>query len=105
AGTRARVLFLTENGAFRSNLGLVNGVDSPITVQWELFAADGSSLGTGERELPAWGNLQLNRVLADFAPIEAAYADVWTTTTGGAFTCYGSVLDEISSDPTTVLPR
>lgn len=105
AGTRARVLFLTENGAFRSNLGLVNGVDSPITVQWELFAADGSSLGTGARELPAWGNLQLNRVLADFAPIEAAYADVWTTTTGGAFTCYGSVLDEISSDPTTVLPR
>ena len=105
AGTRARVLFLTENGAFRSNLGLVNGVPSPITVQWELFAADGSSLGTGARELPAWGNLQLNRVLTDFAPIEAAYADVWTTTTGGAFTCYGSVLDENSSDPTTVLPR
>jgi hypothetical protein len=44
-------------------------------------------------------------VLRDFAPIEAAYAHVWTMTTGGAFTCYGSVLDEISSDPTTVLPQ
>ena len=105
ADTRALVLFLTENGELRSNLGLVNGIDSPITVQWELFAGDGSSLGTGSTNLPPWGNKQLNRVLADFAPIEAAYAHVWTTTSGGAFTCYGSVLDELSSDPTTVLPR
>jgi PKD repeat protein len=105
AGTRARVLFLTENGDFRSNLGLINGVASPITIEWELFAADGTSLGTASRRLLAWGNVQLNRVLGDFAPIEAAYAHVWTMTTGGAFTCYGSVLDELSSDPTTVLPR
>jgi len=105
ADTRVLVLFLTENGELRSNLGLLNGVDSPITVQWELFAGDGSSLDTGSTSLPPWGNKQLNRVLADFAPIEAAYAHVWTTTSGGAFTCYGSVLDELSSDPTTVLPR
>ena len=105
ADTRALVLFLTENGELRSNLGLVNGVGSPITVQWELFAGDGGSLGTGATSLPPWGNKQLNRVLSDFAPIEAAYAHVWTTTSGGAFTCYGSVLDELSSDPTTVLPR
>jgi hypothetical protein len=105
AGSRARVLFLTENGDYRSNLGLVNGVGEPITVQWELFAADGSVIGSGERDLPAWGNVQLNRVLSDSAPIEAAYAEVWTMTPGGAFTCYGSVLDEVSSDPTTVLPR
>jgi hypothetical protein len=105
ADTRALVLFLTENGELRSNLGLVNGIDSPITIRWELFASDGSSLGTGATSLPPWGNKQLNRVLADFAPIEAAYAHVWTTTPGGAFTCYGSVLDELTSDPTTVLPR
>jgi hypothetical protein len=105
AGTRVRVLFLSENAGFRSNLGILNGVGSPITVQWELFDADGNSLRTGQRQLAAWSNIQLNRVLQDFAPIEAAYADVWTTTSGGAFTCYGSVLDEISSDPTTVLPQ
>jgi PKD repeat protein len=105
AGTRVLVLFLTEDGEFRSNLGLVNGGDSPITVQWELFAADGTSLRTGSTDLPAWGNVQLNRVLRSFAPIEAAYAHVWTMTTGGAFTCYGSVLDELTSDPTTVLPQ
>jgi len=105
AGNRVRILFLTQNGAFRSNLGFLNGVDSTIMVQYELYAADGSSLRTGQVELLARSNTQLNRVLQDFAPIEAAYADVWTTTSGGAFTCYGSVLDEITSDPTTVLPQ
>lgn len=90
---RVRVLFLTENGRFRSNLGLVNGVNSPITLEWELFANDGTSLGTDLIDLPPWGNVQLNRILADFSPIEAAYVEVWTTTSGGVFTCYGSVLD------------
>jgi hypothetical protein len=105
AETRALVLFLTENGDLRSNLGLVNGVNEQITVRWELFASDGSSLGTGQTSLQPWGNRQLNQVLGDFAPIEAAYAHVWTTTAGGAFTCYGSVLDNQTSDPTTVLPE
>lgn len=104
-GRRALVLFLTEDGTFRSNLGLVNGVSQTITVRWEFFASDGSLLGTGSIALPPWGNRQLNRVLADFAPIEAAYAHIWTNTAGGAFTCYGSVLDELTSDPTTVPPR
>ncbi len=105
AGSRARILFLTENGSFRSNLGLVNGVKFPIVIQWEVFDSGGAFLRAGETELAAWGNLQVNRLLADFAPLEAAYADIWTSTTGGGFTCYGSVLDELSSDPTTVLPR
>ena len=105
AGSRARILFLTEDESFRSNLGLVNGVDFPIVIQWELFDSSGAFLRAGEAELGAWENLQINRILADFAPLEAAYADVWTDTTGGGFTCYGSVLDELTSDPTTILPR
>lgn len=105
AGRRVRVLFLTENDAYRSNLGLASGVGFPITIGVELFAADGDSLGTQVVELPPLGNAQLNRVLRVFAPIEAAHAEVWTTTAGAAFTCYGAVLDEVSSDPTTVLPK
>ena len=44
----------------------------------------------------------------DAGPIEvvqAAYVDLWTETPGGAFACYGSVLDAATSDPTTVLPQ
>lgn len=105
AGTRARILFMTENDDFRTNLGLLNGGDTPITVNWEIFGSDGSSLKTDSVALGAWTNLQLNRVLRSFAPIEAAYAEIWTETSGGVFSCYGSVLDNISSDPTTILPR
>jgi hypothetical protein len=104
-GSRALVLFLTETGAFRSNLGLVNGGPQQMTVRWELFGADGASLGTGSASLPPFGNRQINQVLRDFAPVEAGYAHVWTDSADGVFTCYGSVLDNLSSDPTTVLPR
>jgi hypothetical protein len=105
AGERRRIIFFTENGDFRSNLGLLNGTSRSITIMWERFTADGSSLGTGSRTLPPYGNVQLNRVFSDVAPTEAAYIDVWTDTTGGAFSAYGSVLDNDSSDPTTVLPQ
>ena len=35
----------------------------------------------------------------------ASVAEVWTDTIGGAFTTYGSILDEGTSDPTLVVPR
>jgi hypothetical protein len=84
---------------------VLNGTLASMTVAWDLFATDGSSLGTGSVDLPPWGTSQINRILADVSPVNAAFADVWTTTPDGAFTCYGSVLDELSSDPTTVLPQ
>lgn len=105
AGNRVKVVFLTENDNFRSNLGLINGVVSTITVRWELFDSDGTSLGLGSRVLDPFGITQINRVMRPFRPIEAGYAEVWTDTAGGAFTTYGSVLDEGTSDPTLVIPR
>jgi len=30
---------------------------------------------------------------------------VWTTVANRIFYCYGSVLDNVTSDPTTVLPQ
>jgi hypothetical protein len=102
AGERRRVLFMTENDEFRSNLGFQNGTDSPIRVKWSRYRADGTSIDTGETFLPPWGNTQWNRVFNDSKPIEAAYVDVWTETSGGRFAVYGSVLDSATSDPTTV---
>ena len=105
AGERARVLFMTENPAYRSNLGILNGVNAPITVEWELYGTDGVSLGTGSADLPARGVQQVNSLFAPHAPVQAAYVDVWTDTEDAGFTCYGSVLDNATSDPTTILPR
>jgi PKD repeat protein len=100
-----RILFMTENTDFRSNLGIMNATAAENFVGYELFGADGTSLGTGGVTLGPWGKTQVNQVFADYAPVEAAYVNVWSETTGGYFTCYGSVLDNATSDPTTVLPQ
>ncbi len=105
ANEKKRILFFTENGDFRSNIGILNGTGSPITINWERYTADGTMVDADSAELPAWGNTQLNRVFENEAPVAGAYIDVWTTTEGGAFTAYGSVVSNGTSDPTTVLPQ
>ena len=105
ANAKKRIMFFTENADYRSNLGLLNGTGSPITVRWERFTANGAKVGEGSRELPAWGNVQFFRVFSNEAPVEAAYIDVWTETPGGAFAAYGSVLDNGTNDPITIYPQ
>ena len=103
--SRARVLFMEQNDAFRSNIGLLNGTASAISITWELHASNGSVLQTGSTNLPPYGNTQINEIFLEFAPIQGAYVDLSTSTPGGAFTCYGSVLDNRTNDPTTILPQ
>ncbi len=103
SGDRRRILFGTENADMRTNLGCQAGSDG-VAVRMELFDMEGSSLATETVVLRPWGNDQINRIFEDFAPI-TGYVDVWTPMSGGAFYCYGSVLDNVTSDPTTVLPQ
>ncbi len=56
-------------------------------------------------DLAPMSNNQITRVFRDHAPISAGYVDGWTDTDGASFYCYGSVLDNATSDPTTVLPQ
>lgn len=105
ANTRKRLLFFTENQAFRSNIALLNGTGAPVTVMWERFNAAGLLVDQGSAELPAWGTTQINKVFAGEAPVEAAYIDVWTETPDGAFLAWGSVLDNRTSDPATIFPQ
>jgi hypothetical protein len=104
-GQRRRLIFFVENEAFRSNLGLLNATAAPISIRWEGFAADGTLVRAGSIELPPLGNTQINRLFADEAPVLGAYVDVWTETPGGAFTAYGSLIDNATSDPIAILPR
>ncbi len=60
-------------------------------------------LETKNMDLGPWSNNQFNRLFRDYAPING-YADVTSTTAGAEYFCYGSVLDNGSNDPTTVLP-
>ncbi len=105
AGSKRRILYFTEDGRFRSNIGVLNGVGSPMTVKWERYTSQGVLVEAAEAELPPWGNTQINRVFRGEAPVQGGYIDVWTETEGGSFMAYGSVADEKTSDPITVFPR
>ena len=99
-GDAAQILQLARNDGFRSNLGLVNLGDGEITVHVDLLATDGSSFGEVTQTLAGGEHLQLNQVLP--AAADAARARVWTSTPGGAFLAYGSVVDNQTDDPTYV---
>jgi len=111
AGVKKRIIFLSENDDVRSNVGCQNGSghpdDSPqaVRVFVELFNSAGESLEVKTMDLAPLSNNQINRVFRDYAPISAGYVDVWATAPGAWIYCYGSVLDNLTSDPTTVLPQ
>jgi len=102
-GERRRILFGTENAAMRTNVGCQNAIDGIVPVDLELFDMEGNALATETLVLRPWGNDQVNRIFEDFAPI-TGYVEVSTPLQGGLFYCYGSVLDNITSDPTTIPP-
>jgi hypothetical protein len=104
SGERQRILFASENADLRTNIGCQNGGPTVTPVNVELFNSDGTSLETARIVLYPWSNDQLNRVFQDYQPVDG-YVDVWTTAGDRLFYCYGSVLDNVTSDPTTILPQ
>ncbi len=103
-GERRRIIFMTEDDDYRANLGCLNATSESLRVMIELFDDEGSSLEVLHLDLPPLSNNQLNRVFAEYAPIKGTI-DVWTTKPDAAFSCYGSLLDNGTSDPTTIMPQ
>jgi len=103
-GEKKRIIFMNENDDVRANVGCQNGVDAPVRVNIKLFRADGTSPETKVMDLQPWSNNQINRIFRAYAPVQG-YVDIWTTTPDATIYCYGSVLDNLTSDPTTVLPQ
>jgi hypothetical protein len=104
AGERRRIIFLSENGRLRSNVGCVNATDDDIDIDIEIYDDAGNFLDNLEMELEPWSNDQMNRILQPFAPTNG-YVDVSSDTNGARFYCYGSLLDNETSDPTSVLSQ
>jgi hypothetical protein len=102
---RRRLLFGTENADMRFNVGCLNADDAPARVNFELFRSDGVLLGTENLLLMPFDNAQLNRIFDAYHPV-VGYVDYWSSAaTSGRIWCYGSVLDNVTSDPTTVPPQ
>ncbi len=102
-GERRRLLFGTEHADMRYNVGCMNASNMGARVNFELFAADGRLLGTDSMILMPWSNDQINRIFDPYHPVTGC-VDFWTDTAGTQIYCYGSALDNVTSDPTTVPP-
>jgi len=105
SGVKKRIILMNETDDVRSNVACQNAGTSPATFKIELFDSEGQRLGTRTMTLGPMSNDQITAVFRNYSPISAGYVDVWTTIPEASIYCYGSVLDNVTSDPTTVLPQ
>ena len=98
------LIFLSEDDDSRANVGCVNGTAEPVVISLDVFDAEGTFLETRTMDLGPYSNNQINRVFRDYQPVNG-YVDVWTDSDDALYYCYGSMLDNETSDPTTVLPQ
>jgi hypothetical protein len=95
---------LTENAAYRTNIGLVNASGSEATVFVELFDQSGTKLADYTTVLAAgvWQQeTQPFRNKAHRSNLDRCYARV-TVQGGVQVLAFASVIDSITNDPTTV---
>ncbi len=103
-GEEARLIQLIRTEDYRTNIGFANASGSTITVQVELYDAEGTPLGSRSFGVPAWGYYQKTDIFGGGADVEDAYAVVRSQTPGARFFTYASVVDEHSGDPVLILP-
>lgn len=101
---RRRIVFASEDGHFRTNVGCQNASRRTVVINFELFDQHGSSLATEMMVLGPWANDQINRVFSDYRPMHGV-VDVWSAVSSASFYCYGSILDNVTNDPTTIPPQ
>ncbi len=103
-GEMGRLVGLSESGntsdGFRTNIGLANATGAIVMVEITLYASDHTLVDLVEVSLAAYEQTQLNRVFPEAT--EVGYAVLTTSTPGGAFFAYGSVVDNTTADPTFI---
>jgi len=98
------VLGLVENARFRTNLGLVNLGTTDATARVQLWA-DGAAVGQAQEiAVPARGWTQVDRVLIALGAgqLDLAHATVEPVSDGALIWAYGSMVDNMTGDPTTI---
>ena len=94
----------SSDGGSRANLGLVNATGAELRAKVELFSAGGERLGIVNRTLEPYEFEQLNRVFDRVTDddVDDGYAVLSTSTPGGAFFAYASVVDNLTGDPVAI---
>jgi hypothetical protein len=100
-----QVLQLEQSSNFRSNLGLNELTGNPVTVHVALILPDSKTSPSTDVTLLANEFRQLNAVISSLNPGNNTYnARIIVSVVGGTgrVTAYGSVIDNLTSDPTYV---
>jgi PKD repeat protein len=105
SGQTAVLPMLKKNSSYRTNVGFQNLGNASCTATVKLFSAAGAQVGS-TRTLTASTDkyIQDDDVFAKASAgtQDVAYAIVEVTTAGGKAWFYGSVIDAVTNDPTTV---
>lgn len=106
-GTSRTIPGVREDDAFRTNLVLANGTESALDVDVLLVGADGAPLGSRRWTLPPLGMTQVSRVLNAFglAQVPAGARLVLATPGSGGLAAYAALIDNVTNDARTLLPR
>jgi len=107
-GAPRSIAAVREDSAFRTNLILSNATAEALDVDLSLVGENGAALGTKRVSLPPLGMTQVTRVVRDLgvaADVTGARLVLSTSTAGGAFSAYASVIDNVTNDPRTLLPK
>ncbi len=94
-----------QQGIGRSNIGLAELTGNPARVRLTLILPDSKTAPIFEQDLAPNQFLQLNRFMANLNPGQSTYngrITVEVISGTGRVTAYGSVIDNVTSDPTYV---
>jgi len=96
-------MVVDQKEGFRANLGLTNVSNVTVTVEVEIFMADGSVAPGNSSftvELPAYGMTQINDLLARLSPgdREGLIVRTGVTSNQGAVLAYVSTVDNATND-------
>jgi hypothetical protein len=108
AASPGTIVGLREDTTARTNLVLLNATESPLDVDLALWDDNGPSLGTSKETLPPLGMKQIGRVIEHLTGARNssnATLVLSTSTAGGAFTAFASLINNLTNDPATLLPR
>ncbi len=106
-GQSVTLIMLQQNPDFRSNIGFTNTGTTTAAIRVDLYDGSGSQVTSIGLPLSAGANKQENQPFLERGGrnnIVAGFAVV-TVNTGSGVQVYGSVIDNLSNDPTTIPPK
>ena len=107
-GTIRSIVGIREDSFFRTNLVLVNAGTANVTINGTLLSTSGAVLGTKSWTLPPLGMTQDGPIVPNMGfsgAVRDAQLLLSTSTPGGSFASYAAVIDNVTNDPRTLLPK